>query len=83
MNKGPGTNEQQIAALEAKLNEEDVADANSIRCTYHSDVVALAHKLNRHDAKQNRLPKSVVDLIAKLPPEEAKKVRDRLLQVRK
>lgn len=80
MRKGPGTNEQQIKSLQTRLSPADQQKAMSIARDFTPDVITLAYKLARQEAKKNKLPKSVSDMIAKLPPEEAKEMRDRLLQ---
>jgi DNA primase len=81
MARGPGTNEEQIQSLRSRMSDEAIAMAENLVASQTDDVVALAYKLNRKEAK-NKLPKSVVDLIAKLPADEAKQVRSKLLGVK-
>lgn len=80
--RGPGTTAQQIESLREKLTEGDIENANSIRDEYPPDVIALAFKLTRADVKK-KLPKSIVNLISKLPDEEGDAMRARLLEIQK
>ncbi len=82
MSRGPGTNEEQIQKLRENLSADDVAIAEQLVVEYghDADIIALAYKLTRSTAKK-KLPKSVNDLIEKLPEDEAEELRGRLLKV--
>lgn len=80
MSRGPGTNEEQIKKLRENLSEAEVNNAEAIIEGINPDVIALAYKLTRTAAKK-KLPKTVNDLIEKLPEEQAAEVRGQLMEV--
>lgn len=78
MKRGPGTNEEQIASLRAKLDEKDIVEADNIVTAYNPDVIRLAYKLMRINETASKLPKSVTKLLGGLSKEDAELVRNKL-----
>lgn len=76
--KGPGTNVEQIRKLREKVGKDGVSNAEDLVANFDSDVLALAYKITRADAKR-KLPASVSKLIDNLSDEDAAIVRDKLV----
>lgn len=80
MKKGPGTNKEQIEALEKGMGESPIKEAHSIMGKFHPDVITLAYKLMRVNVAKNKLPKAVTKLLDGLPKEDAEVIRGKLVQ---
>lgn len=77
--KGPGTNAEQIQKLRGKVGEDGVDNAENLVANFDDDVIALAYKMTRVDAKK-KLPASVTKLISNMSEEDAKLVRGKLVE---
>jgi len=77
--KGPGSKEQQIEVLKTRLGGIGIANSEDIIKAYSSDEIALAYKLSRQN---HELPKVIGNLLNKLPEDEAKVIRQKLLAVK-
>jgi hypothetical protein len=80
MSRGPGTNEEQIVVLKQKLGKDGVEAAEALVESEGTDVIALAYKLTRQNV-QKKLPKTVRDLIKKLPAKDGYEVLNKLMAV--
>lgn len=77
--KGPGTNEDQIKTLRAKMNEDDENVAISLVEKFSSNVITLAYKLMRVKVSEEKLPKAVMNLLDNLSEKDATEVRAKLV----
>jgi hypothetical protein len=82
MKKGPGTNEDQVKALQTKVGDAGVKKADVIISQYTPEVIALAYKRVRINAAKNKLPKNVTKMLGKLSDTDAAIVRNKLTQVK-
>ncbi len=82
MKKGPGTNEDQMKALQVKVGDAGVRKADAIISQYTLEVITLAYKKVRINAAKNKLPKNVTKMLGKLSDTDAAMVRSKLTQVR-
>jgi len=78
--KGPGTNEEQVISLKAKMNSDKVTIAERLAADTDSNVLTLAYKLKRVRMSKDKLPKTVTKLLDGLSEEDAKLVRNKLMQ---
>jgi hypothetical protein len=67
VSRGPGTNEEQISALRARLSTEAAGSAAGLVRDYEADVIALAYGMTQRKKKP---PKRVRDLIEKFIAED-------------
>ncbi len=78
--RGPKKNADQIKDLHDKLGNEGLAKVDGLIEEYSVDEITLAYKLTRVTAKK-RLPKSVTNLVDKLPADQGAEVLDALMSV--
>ena len=79
--RGPKKNADQIKDLQEKLGDDGLARVDDLVENFGVDEITLAYKLTRV-AAQKKLPKSVTNLVDKLPADQGAEVLDALMGVK-